>query len=33
MEAYSWQSWVHRTYNKQLKPSYYILQEAFEAFD
>lgn len=33
MEAYSWQGWEQPTYHERLKPSYYILQEAFAALD
>jgi len=30
MKYYTWQSWDLPTYHERLKPSYYILQEAFK---
>jgi len=33
MAKYTWEAWDMPTYHERLKPSYYIIQEAFEALD
>ncbi len=33
MNKYSWVGWAEPTYHERLKPSYYILKEAFEKID
>lgn len=33
MEPYSWESWELPTYHERLKPSYYLLKEAFLEYD